>query len=130
LDRAEGIALELVEYLTDASTVRRNTNPARLDGREQPTHWYPRHPWDKIASFSHAVTGDFAIVVVVWKEPSNVTSAIVIDAARFPNDLVIATDNTISRLELLFSESGWFQDRITVLTDSVTVVSSSRTPEA
>lgn len=129
MDRAEGIARNLVEYLRDASTVRRNTNPARLDGREQPTHWHPRHPWDKIESFSHAVTGDFAIIVVVWKEPVDVTSAIVIDAARFPTDLVIATDNTISRLDLLYSEPGWYQNRIAVLTDSVTVISSSRTPE-
>lgn len=125
MDRVNEIVEGVLDYLTDASSIRPNTNPPRPDGLPQPEFWYPREPWSKINSIRSTILDEFGVIRIGWSEPSDVVCVLIMDSTRFPHDLVIGVDSTITQLEFFFSRKGWNTERVTTVTDSTTAICST-----
>ena len=128
MGRVNDVTDGVISYLHDATTVRPNTNPPLRDGRSQPEFWYPRDPWAKIDRFDSAIMGEFGVIHVRWSQPPDARCIIVLDSARFPHDINIGVDNTITQLEFFFEREGWHEERLVTITDSTSVICSKDHP--
>lgn len=126
MDRVNEILDGVREYLHDASRVRPNTNPPRVDGLPQPEFWYPREPWSKIEGLQSVTLGEFALINISWSDPPDISCVLVMDSTRFPHDVLVGVDGTITQLEFFFSQKDWSNERMATITDSATVICSRK----